>query len=478
MARAVVALLWLSSACALQLQPLLKPPRAADAARSRRPQPIAQATAEPAPTLTGSLVAGTYTGVMQFTFAAACASIIFAPVGLPLSIGIQHCLFGFVVTQAIVAKTTTVRGGVALAVPSFEVLPFLAKFAVIVAGAVGTGAGPGVVLATVLAGSILANALAAVLLTVASELPVDNIDSLLPPPLQAGLFAAIGWSLYLLSFDTLGLGFTASALFTAQAARLWVPANLLGVGLWRASRKLDTPLLIPAFILGVTALVHGVRLGTGASIVAARSAGWLMAEVVGEPATALWGALSPALVRWDVIFSRPALTQLVCAALFGPLVNTVLNFVLYGPMIKQKLDLKRELKSHALGAAAAAATGGYSNYIGLSDTAIHRKIGGLDRFSCYAGAAVGALFLLAYPLCGLVGYIPSLAIAAICVYVGCDFLYDNLIDATRANGIRAGLAAAAVLLISVRKDMLTGSLVGIAGARAYGWWERRRQKAP
>jgi len=476
-----------SSAHALQLSAILSPrvaaPRActpwlSSRARLRRARaaPV-QATAEPAPTRMGSVVAGTYTGVMQFTFAAACASIIFAPVGLPLAIGIQHGLVGFVVTQAVVARTTSVRGGVALAVPSFEVLPFLARFAVIVAGAVGAGAGPGVLLATVLAGSIVANLLAAALLALASEAPVDNIDRLLPPPLQAGLFAAIGWSLYLLSFDVLGLGAGAGALLTLQSARLWVPANLFGVGLWRASRKgVGGPLLIPIFILAVSALVHGLRLATGCPVPDARAAGWLMAEVVGEPASALWRSLSPSLVRWDVLFSAAALKQLVCAALFGPLVNTVLNFVLYGPLIRQKLDLKTELRSHALGTAAAAAAGGYSSYLGLSDSAIHRKIGGLDRFSCYFAAAVSALFLCAYPLCGLVGYLPTLAIAGICVYVGCDFLYDNLVEATRANGARAGLAAATVLAVCVWKDMLHGSLLGIAGAQACGWWQRRQQR--
>ena len=103
-----------------------------------------------APTRAGSIAAGAYTGVMQFTFAAACASIIFAPVGLPLAIGIQHCLLGFVITQTVVAKTTGVKGGVTLAVPSFEMLPFLANFAMVVGGAAGAGAAPGVVLATVL----------------------------------------------------------------------------------------------------------------------------------------------------------------------------------------------------------------------------------------------------------------------------------------------------------------------------------------
>ena len=437
---------------------------------------VASAAAEPAPTRTGSIVAGTYTGVIQFTFAAACASIIFAPVNLPLAIGIQHGLVGFVVTQIIVAKTTGVRHGVALSVPSFEVLPFLAKFAVIVASAVGASAAPGVVLATVLAGSIFANLLGAALMAAASELPVDDIDSLLPPPLQAGLFAAIGWGLYLLSFDTLGVATTMSSLFTSQALRLWIPANILGVGLWKASRTLNSPLLIPAFITAVTTLVHTVRLFNGCSILDARAGGWLMAEVVGEPATALWRSLSPSLVRWDILLSAAALKQLVCAALFGPLINTVLNYVLYAPLIKQKLDLKTELRSHAMGTAAAAAVGGYSNYIGLSDTVIHRKIGGLDRFSCYWAAAVAGLFLCAYPLCGLVGYLPTHAIAGICVYVGCDFIYDNLVQTTKDNGIKAGLVSATILAICIWKDMLAGSLIGIVGAQAVGFWKRRQQK--
>ena len=56
----------------------------------------------------------------------------------------------------------------------------------------------------------------------------------------------------------------------------------------------------------------------------------------------------------------------------GHACTQVLNYVLYGPMIRQKLDLRRELKSHAASTAVAAAVGGYSNYLGLSDTAIHR----------------------------------------------------------------------------------------------------------
>ena len=42
--------------------------------------------------------------------------------------------------------------------------------------------------------------------------------------------------------------------------------------------------------------------------------------------------------------------------------------------------------------------------------------------------AVGALFVVAHPLCAVVGYMPTLVVAAICVYIGADFLYDNLAE--------------------------------------------------
>jgi len=442
--------------------------------------PAAQDGGRPSPTRTGSIVAGTYSGLMQFTFAAACASIIFGPVGLPLVTGIQHALLAFVVMQTVVTATTSVPGGVVLAVPSFEVLPFFARFAVICSTAIGAGAPPGTLLATVLVGSILVTLGASALMFAAAEAPVDDVDKLLPPPLQAGLFAAIGWSLYLLSYDTLGLDLssTLSKLFSADPLRLWLPANLLGLGLWQVSRMTTSPLLFPVFILLTSTLVHGVRLAMGMSVEAARAGGWLMASIAGAPLTGLFRAVSPRLVRWDVLLSPAALKQLVSAVFFGPLVSTVLNYVLLGPLIKKKLDLKHELRSHATAAAASAVGGGYANYIGLSDTVIHRKIGGLDRLSCYLAAAVSALFLVVYPLCAIVGYLPTLVIAAIFVFVGVDFLYDNLLGTAREQGPAAGLATCAVFALCVRYDMLVGLLVGIAGFQVAALRKRRQRRKP
>ena len=101
-----------------------------------------------------------------------------------------------------------------------------------------------------------ASAAAAVACVLLSRLLPANFDveSLLPPPLQAGLFSAIGWGLYTLSYETLGFeGMPFDpAIATWEAARLWLPAHILGIGLWLASRRTSSPALFPGFVVSVT----------------------------------------------------------------------------------------------------------------------------------------------------------------------------------------------------------------------------------
>ena len=344
-------------------------PTARPTIRTRSAAPLLAAEPVSADSTAGNIAAGAYIGVATVIDAAAFTSIVFGPVGLPLTIGLQHALVGFVVMQTVVTRLT--GAGFALAPTSYEVMPFLAKFAAVAAAA---GVGGASLLATVLAGSLVVGLLGAALVALSAEAPVDDVEKLLPPALQAGLFAAIGWSIFLLAFDSLGLSFSLSPGMLAWAsARLWLPANVLGIGLWFVSRRVDSPFLFPGFIGLTTAVVHAVRALTGTSVAGARAAGWLMAEAAGAPATQLYTSLSPALVRWDVLFSSAAFPLLVSAALFGPVVNTVLNYLLFGPLFKTKLNVKRELRAHAAGAGLAAAGGGYSSYVALSNTAIHKK---------------------------------------------------------------------------------------------------------
>jgi hypothetical protein len=211
---------------------------------------------------------------------------------------------------------------------------------------------------------------------------------------------------------------------------------------------------------------HAVRVGTGTSLSDAQASHWLMASCSGRPMTALLGsAYSFGDIEWDVLMRADVLKELICALLFGPLVNTLLNLVLIGPVIERQVALSTELGAHAAGFLSTALGGGYSNYIAVSNTVIHRKCGGKDVLSCLAAAGVAATFLLVHPLFEVVGYVPTLVVAAICVYIGVDFLWDNLVE----NGINASAVASwAVLGLCLAKDMLWGVMVGVAAFQAYG----------
>ena len=141
-------------------QPSLSPPRSGQPTlkasgkeeATKRTALLAQAKpAAPANRVT-DIAAGTYSGLVAgFLNCVVVASIVFEPIGLPLSIAVQHALTGFVITQLVVTKLTGV--GALLTVPSFEALPFMARYAVLVSNALGPDQMPSV-LATVLAGCL------------------------------------------------------------------------------------------------------------------------------------------------------------------------------------------------------------------------------------------------------------------------------------------------------------------------------------
>ena len=55
------------------------------------------------------------------------------------------------------------------------------------------------------------------------------------------------------------------------------------------------------------------------------------------------------------------------------------------------------------------------------------------------GALVAALFFVVHPLFVVVGYVPTLLVAATCVYIGVDLLWDHLVRLGLGLGIGLGL---------------------------------------
>ena len=156
--------------------------------------------------------AGVFTGLQCFIDSIMYASNVFA--GSPdLAIAIQSSLVGYALMQLVVTYFSGVR--VLIAPVSYEVIPFLVSMSVIVRAAVPADA----VTPTMLAASCVVNGLAAVLLGLLSFLPITAsfMEKLLPPVLQSGVMATVGWGLYKLAFDVLSVPGPEAAL----VATLW-----------------------------------------------------------------------------------------------------------------------------------------------------------------------------------------------------------------------------------------------------------------
>ena len=91
-------------------------------------------------------------------------------------------------------------------------------------------------------------------------------------------------------------------------------------------------------------------------------------------------------MQWKLLLRPDVLYKLASATLFGPVICTVLNLLLVGPVIEEAPDTSQELRAHAAGSLAAAVGGGYSNYVAVSNTAIHIKCGGRTKGSCYSSS--------------------------------------------------------------------------------------------
>ena len=239
----------------------------------------------------------------------------------------------------------------------------------------------------------------------------------------------------------------------AGRARLWLPANVLGIGLWFVSRRVDSP-----FFSRLHRADDGRRarrprahgdVGRGAP------AGWLMAEAAGA-ATQLYTSLSPRwsagtclqLGRLPVIGERRALR---------PRGEHGAQLPALRPALQD--EAQRQARApRAAGAGLAAAGGGYSSYVAPSNTAIHRKVGGTTKLSTYVAAAICALFVVAHLLAPSSAMPPSSSPRS--ASTSADFLYDNLAEpfAAALGGEGGGLGRAltvagswAVLLLCVKK---------------------------
>merc|ERR1711971_1051183 len=102
----------------------------------------------------------------------------------------------------------------------------------------------------------------------------------IPDKVRHGVFAAIGYGIFLLGFDAFSLKPLDAPSWTVFTNILkWLPAYLLGIGMWAVERRFPSRWLLVSFVFMVCIVAHVGLLMAGIGLEDAAKGKWLLGRV-------------------------------------------------------------------------------------------------------------------------------------------------------------------------------------------------------
>ncbi len=394
----------------------------------------AEATAARAlPALSSGLVSGLY--IVIYVFSA--GGIIFSGALAPfLSQGTGTVLFGTFVVCLVITLTSGYRGAIS-ALPS----P-----AIVVLVAIGsTIALQGDVLFMTMVATMMVSALAGGTCFLAlGRFRLANLIRFIPFSVAGGFLAGTGGALCLAALSLMGVTpeWPMLASFLEPSALWsWVPGVAYGLGLFIATKRWSSPLLLPVSFVSVAALYHLGLVFLDISGNDARAMG-LLFESMAEGG--LWPAFEPgdlARVDWAAVATQiPNVLALILVVL--------LSMVMYlsGLELAANVELEwnREFKAAGLGSLVAGLGGSPPGCLSTSASIISHKLGAESRLTgVVASLVMGSALIWGDAVLVLV---PVPLVAGFLVFIGLVLLDDWLMKSRRAL---PGTEYAIILLIFV-----------------------------
>ena len=349
-----------------------------------------------------AIMAGSLVGVARVGATTSIAVLVFAgPLAghLPAAIGLT--LVSEVVALTVVASLGSVPGAVAGVHPTPA--PSAAVIAAAVAGTVAAGGEERFL--TVVLTIALATMLTGAVFLLVGGLRLGNLVRFTPYPVVAGFLAGTGWLLMRGSLDVMT---GASGNGRGATAAHWLPGVAFGLVLVAVSRRLRTPLVLPAGVLVGLFAFYVVAVAAGATIEDLERGGWLLGPF---PEGSLWGTWTVdalGVADWDAVLAQaPAAAALTAIAL----VTILLNISGIELLIRRDADLNRELRAAGVANVISGAAGGMVGFHTIAHTSVAYRLRARSRLVPWIAAIVPLATLTA-------GTLSSLGFRARC-WAGC-----------------------------------------------------------
>jgi sulfate permease, SulP family len=245
----------------------------------------------------------------------------------------------------------------------------------------------------------------------------------LPYPVVGGFLAGTGWLLLVGAIDLMADGVTGLALFEPALLLRWLPGLFFAVVLLMILKRTNHPLVLPGmFVVGVNFfyLVAGLLRIPQTELT---TQGWLLS---GFPVGELWrfpfAGSNLALVEWSVLFNN---FGAILPVVFIGVVMVLLNVSGQELVVKQDMDLDRELISAGLGNVASGLCGGLIGFHAISLSSLNQRVCGGSRVAGLVTVVILLIALLLGPF--FLTFLPKVILGGLLAFLALGFLLEWLV---------------------------------------------------
>ncbi len=406
------------------------------------------------------LSAGLVIGVTEVIFAISLGALIFAGQTSYVANGIGLILLGGIAPLLLMGLFSSYKGS--LSMPQDAPAAILAVMATGILQSLSSAA-PREKFITVVAVIVITSVLTGLLFILMGQFKLGSLVRFLPYPVIGGFLAGTGWLLV-----TGGIGVMSDvsfsfanpgALFQSVLLPRWIPGLLFALIMLAILNRYSHFLLLPGMLLGIAILFYGVALFTRIPVSTLSAQGWLLGPFTNGNLLQAMFMNDLTLIHWNAIFAQAGS---IASIMMISMVSLLLNASGIELVIRQDMDLNRELRVVGLSNVLGGLTGGSVSYTALSTTTLNHRIG---KGSAVTGLVTALMFAL--PLffgAALLSYVPKMMLGALLVLFGLSFLYEWIYVAW-FNFSRLEYAVIVLILVAIATlGYLQGVGLGIIAA--------------
>ena len=350
-----------------------------------------------------------------------------------------------------------------------EVVPFFHQMAYSILAEIGseTEEQQHAVMATTILSFAVSSIITGLVFFVLGAARLGSITGFFPRHILVGCIGGVGLFLVLTGLEVSArldgaLAFTKETfqmLFSGHTVLLWAIPLGMSFVLLLLERKIDHPLVVPAFFTLVPIVFYTVvALIPNYGLKQLRADGWVFdAPQANQPWWNFYTYYDFKAVNWSALLRT--LPTMFALTFFG-ILHVPINVPALGVTTHEdNLNVDRELIAHGISNALSGLVGSIQNYLVYTNSILFIRTGGNSRLAGVMLAIATAGIMIAGP--AMIGYIPVMMVAALIYVLGFSLLVEALIDTWgRVNRLEY-LTILAITISMGTWNFVYGILIGI-----------------